>query len=69
MINRHIAVPGADLHHEIRGDGPLSAGNVVIGIGADSGHLVTYRTSVALADLFLGAPEQFADRPREVLAR
>jgi pimeloyl-ACP methyl ester carboxylesterase len=61
----------------------LSASNVVIGIGEESGHLVTYRTSVALADLlgikpvnfpgdhgaFLGAPEQFADRLREVLAR
>ena len=61
----------------------LSAGNVVVGIGQDSGHLVTYRTSVALAELlgikpvdfpgdhggFLGAPAPFADRLREVLAR
>jgi pimeloyl-ACP methyl ester carboxylesterase len=23
MINRHVTVPGADLHYEIRGDGPL----------------------------------------------
>lgn len=59
----------------------LSAGNVVIGIGEDSGRLVTYRTSVALADRlgitpvtfpgdhggFLGAPTPFADRLREVL--
>jgi len=61
----------------------LSACNVVVGTGEDSGHLVTYRTSVALADLlgvkpvdfpgdhggFLGAPAPFADRLREVLAR
>jgi hypothetical protein len=61
----------------------LAAGNVVVGIGENSGHLVTYRTSVALAELlgikpvdfpgdhagFLGAPVEFAGRLREVLAR
>jgi pimeloyl-ACP methyl ester carboxylesterase len=61
----------------------LPKSRVVVGIGEDSGSLVTYRTSVALAELlgvkpvefpgdhggFLGAPEQFADRLREILAR
>ena len=60
----------------------LAAGNVVVGIGEDSGHLVTYRTSVALAELlgikpvdfpgdhggFLAAPVEFADRLREFLS-
>jgi hypothetical protein len=60
----------------------LSAGKVVVGIGEDSGHLITYRTSVALAELlgvkpldfpgdhggFLGAPAEFADRLRELLS-
>jgi pimeloyl-ACP methyl ester carboxylesterase len=55
---------------------------VVVGIGADSSTLVTYRTSVALADLlgsrpiefpgdhggFLGAPAEFADVLRNTLA-
>jgi pimeloyl-ACP methyl ester carboxylesterase len=54
---------------------------VVVGIGADSGHLVTHRTSTALADLlgsrpvefpgdhggFLGAPAEFADLLSRVL--
>jgi pimeloyl-ACP methyl ester carboxylesterase len=54
---------------------------VVIGIGADSGRLLTYRTSVTLAELldttpvefpgdhggFLGAPAEFADTLRTVL--
>lgn len=54
---------------------------VVVGIGVDSGHLVTYKTSIALAELlgappvefpgdhggFLGRPEQFAKRLAEVL--
>jgi hypothetical protein len=30
-------------------------GQVVLGVGADSGHLLTYRTTAALADL-LGTP-------------
>ncbi len=55
---------------------------VVIGIGADSGRLLTYRTSVALCELlgstpvefpgdhggFLGAPTEFADTLRTVLS-
>jgi hypothetical protein len=55
---------------------------VVIGIGVDSGRLLTYRTSVALCDLlgstpiefpgdhggFLGAPAEFADTLRTVLS-
>jgi pimeloyl-ACP methyl ester carboxylesterase len=55
---------------------------VVIGIGADSGKLLTYRTSVALAQQlgvqpvefpgdhggFIGAPGAFADTVRSVLA-
>jgi pimeloyl-ACP methyl ester carboxylesterase len=55
---------------------------VLIGIGADSGHLLTYRTSVALCDLlsctpvefpgdhggFIGAPTEFADTLRTVLS-
>jgi pimeloyl-ACP methyl ester carboxylesterase len=55
---------------------------VVIGIGADSGRLLTYQTSVALYSLlgstpvefpgdhggFLGAPTDFAERLRQVLA-
>ena len=55
---------------------------VVIGIGADSGQLLTYRTSVALCELlgstpvefpgdhggFLGAPTAFADTLRTVLS-
>src|SRR5829696_4316824 len=58
-----------------------SSSRVIIGIGADSGRLLTYRTSVALAELlgttpvefpgdhggFMGAPTQFADVVREVL--
>jgi pimeloyl-ACP methyl ester carboxylesterase len=55
---------------------------VVVGIGADSGHLLTYRTSMALCELldatpvefpgdhggFIGAPGTFADRLRGALA-
>jgi pimeloyl-ACP methyl ester carboxylesterase len=55
---------------------------VVIGIGADSGRLLTYRTSTAAAELlgstpvefpgdhggFLGAPQEFADRLHTVLS-
>jgi hypothetical protein len=55
---------------------------VVIGIGADSGRLLTYRTSVALCELlgstpvefpgdhggFLEAPTEFADALRTVLS-
>ena len=54
---------------------------VVVGIGVDSGNLLTYRTSVALAELlgstpaefpgdhggFMGAPIEFADTLRKVL--
>jgi pimeloyl-ACP methyl ester carboxylesterase len=60
-------------------DGPS---RVAIGLGVDSGHLLTYRTSLALCDLlgsapvefpgdhggFIGAAGAFADRLREVLA-
>jgi pimeloyl-ACP methyl ester carboxylesterase len=59
-----------------------SPARVIVGIGVDSGHLVTYRTSTALAELlgappvefpgdhggFLGEPEKFAKRLTEVLA-
>jgi pimeloyl-ACP methyl ester carboxylesterase len=55
---------------------------VVVGIGVDSGQLLTYRTSVALAELlgttpaefpgdhggFMGAPTEFAEVLRQVLA-
>ena len=55
---------------------------MVVGIGTDSGHLVTYRTSTALAEQlgstpaefpgdhggFMMAPEAFADTLRKVLA-
>jgi hypothetical protein len=58
------------------------AARVVIGIGVDSSRLLTYRTSVATAELlgcptvefpgdhggFMGAPDAFAKRLREVLA-
>ncbi|MEV0386295.1 alpha/beta hydrolase [Nonomuraea sp. NPDC050643] len=77
--------------HELRGTtryvpdvAALKAGpaRVVVGIGAESGHLSTYRTSVALAELlgtataefpgdhggFMGNPEEFADVLRKVLA-
>jgi pimeloyl-ACP methyl ester carboxylesterase len=54
---------------------------IVIGLGADSGHLLTHRTSVAVAQRlgidttefpgdhggFMGAPGAFADRLRQVL--
>jgi len=59
-----------------------SSSRVVIGIGVDSGRLLTYRTSVALANLlgstpvefpgdhggFMGAPTEFADVLRTVLS-
>jgi pimeloyl-ACP methyl ester carboxylesterase len=59
-----------------------SPSRVVIGIGVESGRLLTYRTSVALCDLlgstpvefpgdhggFLGAPTEFADTLRTVLS-
>ncbi|MBV2363290.1 alpha/beta fold hydrolase [Streptomonospora nanhaiensis] len=59
------------------------AARVVVGIGADSGHLLTHRTTTALADLlgveptvfpgdhggFLGAPAEFAAALRAVLDR
>jgi hypothetical protein len=62
----------------------LKAGptRVEVGLGVDSGHLLTYRTSTALCEQlgtspvefpgdhggFIGAPGAFADRLREVLA-
>ena len=60
----------------------LNAARVVVGVGADSGHLLTYRTSAALAELlgvtpaefpgdhtgFLDQPTEFADALRKVLA-
>ncbi|WP_327585852.1 alpha/beta hydrolase [Nonomuraea sp. NBC_00507] len=77
--------------HELRGTtryvpdaAALTAGpaRVVVGIGVESGHLVTYRTSVALAELlgtpavefpgehggFLERPVECADVLRKVLA-
>jgi pimeloyl-ACP methyl ester carboxylesterase len=61
----------------------LKAGpsRIVVGIGVDSGKLLTYRTSTALAQLlgttpvefpgdhggFMGAPDEFADTLRKVL--
>ncbi|MGW7367287.1 alpha/beta fold hydrolase [Streptomyces sp. NPDC054841] len=78
--------------HELRGTAhyvpDISAlasapAHVVVGIGVDSGGLVTYRTSTALAERlgtppvefpgdhggFLGRPKEFAEALREVLAR
>ena len=60
----------------------VSPSRVVIGIGVDSGHLLTFRTSTTLAELlgsapadfpgdhggFIGAPAEFADALRRVLA-
>jgi pimeloyl-ACP methyl ester carboxylesterase len=60
----------------------LQRTRVVVGIGADSGHLLTHRTSTALAEQlgvapvefpgdhggFIGAPAAFADRLRAVLS-
>jgi hypothetical protein len=77
--------------HELRGTtryrpdiAALSAGpaRVIVGLGATSGHLLTYRTTMALATLlattpvefpgdhggFLMAPETFAETLRKVLA-
>lgn len=59
-----------------------SSTDVLVGIGVDSGHLLTHRTSIALCELlgsspvafpgdhggFIQAPGAFADRVREVLA-
>ena len=59
-----------------------SSTEVLVGIGVDSGHLLTHRTSTALCELlgsspvefpgdhggFIAAPVAFADRVREVLA-
>ncbi len=58
-----------------------SASRIVVGVGAESGQLITHRTSVAVAERlgldttefpgdhggFLGAPGAFADRLRAVL--
>jgi pimeloyl-ACP methyl ester carboxylesterase len=60
-----------------------SSTEVLVGIGVDSGHLLTHRTSTALCGLlgsspvefpgdhggFIAAPDAFADRIGEVLAR
>ncbi|NJP91440.1 alpha/beta hydrolase [Nonomuraea sp. FMUSA5-5] len=74
--------------HELRGTTryvpdveALKAGRVVVGVGAESGQLVTYRTSVALAGLigvtpvefpgdhggFVAHPEKFAEVLRGLL--
>ena len=59
-----------------------STSRIVVGLGADSGHLVTKRTSEAVAERlgvgttdfpgdhggFMGAPGEFAARLRDVLA-
>ncbi|MGR6913596.1 alpha/beta fold hydrolase [[Actinomadura] parvosata] len=52
--------------HELRGTTryvpdveALKAGRVVVGVGAESGQLVTYRTSVALAELIGVTPVEF----------
>ncbi|BBX69974.1 alpha/beta fold hydrolase [Mycolicibacterium psychrotolerans] len=59
-----------------------STSRIVIGLGAESGHLLTHRTSVALAERlglhttefpgdhggFMSAPGEFAHRLREILA-
>jgi pimeloyl-ACP methyl ester carboxylesterase len=59
-----------------------STSRIVIGLGAESGHLLTHRTSVAVAERlgvqttefpgdhggFMGAPGEFAQRLREILA-
>jgi pimeloyl-ACP methyl ester carboxylesterase len=59
-----------------------SGTRIVVGLGAESGHLLTHRTSVAVAERlgvdttafpgdhggFMGAPAEFAARLREVLA-
>lgn len=61
----------------------LKNGRVVLGLGEESGHLLTQRTTTALADLlgqrpvmfpgdhggFMGAPGVFADTLRAVLSR
>lgn len=60
-----------------------SGSRIVVGLGAESRHLLTQRTSVAVAELlgvdttefpgdhggFMGAPAEFAARLREVLQR
>ena len=60
-----------------------SGSRIVVGLGAESGHLLTQRTSVAVAERlgvdttefpgdhggFMGAPAEFAARLREVLQR
>jgi pimeloyl-ACP methyl ester carboxylesterase len=88
---RDLAEAARFFDHELRGTtryvpdvAALTAGpsRVVIGIGAASANLLTYRTSTALCELlgtapvefpgdhggFLGAPEGFADTLRTVLA-
>ncbi len=74
-----ILRPRTALHRALRAaDRRPEEGDIVIGIGADSAHLVTSRTSAALAELlgvepvdfpgdhggFIGAPGTFADRLR-----
>ena len=60
----------------------LKGARVMVGIGATSGHLVTYRTSMALSELlgtppaefpgdhggFMGQPKEFAETLRKTLA-
>ncbi|WP_329198248.1 hypothetical protein [Streptomyces sp. NBC_01435] len=89
-VTHTLHVPGAHLHYELRGTArfvpdiaalTVAPTRVVVGVGADSGGLVTYRTSVALAELlgtppvefpgdhggFLGQPEKFAEALRRTL--
>ncbi|MDH2426897.1 hypothetical protein [Sphaerisporangium sp. TRM90804] len=88
---RDVADAGRFFAHELRGTtryvpdiAALTAGpaRVVVGIGATSGGLLTYRTSAALAESlgtpmaefpgdhggFMGQPEEFAEVLRKVLA-
>jgi pimeloyl-ACP methyl ester carboxylesterase len=88
---REIANSVRFFAHELRGTAryrpdaaALTAGpaRVVVGVGATSGGLVTYRTSVALAELisaplvefpgdhggFIGQPAEFAETLRKALA-
>ncbi|MFI5617829.1 alpha/beta fold hydrolase [Streptomyces sp. NPDC051567] len=89
---RDLANSARFFAHELRGttrylpDLPAlmsGATRVVIGIGVESGGLLTYRTSVALAELldappvhfpgdhggFVGRPEEFADTLRKILTQ
>ncbi|WP_030152735.1 hypothetical protein [Oerskovia turbata] len=75
---RTLQGPGATLHHEVRGQGPLV---VLVGVGEDSTGQLCDRTSTALAALlgttttlfpgdhtgFVDHPAAFAQRLRKVL--